>query len=320
MQKINTIIFPIIRSDFIGKALQSVHEHTQKGSVNIIVIDQTSDNTAYNIYRDLADIWVRPIRNLGFSKAMNTGIRLTNTDYITLCNDDVQFINGQWWQGILDTFATDKRILAVNPMSPKEGSWGYGLSADNYLAWQPPEGYAVKSESEKESVFVTKDGQGIFYPEEVTDEVYDFLLNKHPRYTKNTMVDAIAMWCTVFKREGLFELGLLDERFYPGGGEDYDMNCRAYSCAYPTPREVCDPEFHRRMVSTTRSWVWHHWGKSKDAISAKDPENTLFASRERWNNNHELWGEKFDVWGHETLADGTKKPLKRIKPIYIDQL
>lgn len=313
MAKINTIIVPIIRSDFIGPMLDSLNKNAGH-DYYVFVIDQTLDDKAYLEYHHGVHLWIKSYRNLGFSKAHNLGITLSQTPYVTLANDDIQFLNPRWWKGIEDTFAMDQNIIAVNPMSPKEGAWGYGLRSDNVDVWTPKEGF-IKDPQDPTAVIPNSP-----YKEYNSDEAYDWLLNQHPTWQKDTVCDAIAMWCTVFKRSGLEEIGLLEERFYPGGGEDYDMNCRAYSCAYPNPRETCDPTFHRRMVGTTKSWVWHHWGRSKDAISAIDPGNKLFESRDRWNHNEQLWGEKFDVWGHENLSDGTKKPLQRKVPVLIDDL
>jgi hypothetical protein len=67
---------------------------------------------------------------------------------------------------------------------------------------------------------------------------------------------------------------MLNERFYPGGGEDYDFNRRAkvhgFSC-----------------ISTTQSWVFHHWGLSRNL--PKRDQNVLDAAL-AWNNLNELWG------------------------------
>ncbi len=304
MQKLNTIIIPCIRSDYIGKMLETLYKYTP-ANFNVIVIDQTIDNVAQNLCQDKVQLWIKSYRNLGFAKAMNTGILLANTPYITLANDDLEFMNATWWQGIIDTFAMDPRIIAVNPMSPKEGSWGYGYRDDNKETWQPNGKYVT--DETKLSVYPKKlDGTGFFYKENFSNEDYDFLLNHNPCWSKDSMCDAIAMWCTVFKKEGLEEIGLLDERFYPGGGEDYDMCCRAYS------RE-------KRMVGTTKSWVWHHWGKSKDDMAAKNPTDKMFTWRPRWNANEEVWGDRFDVWGHYE-ENGIKKPLVRIVPPLIDEL
>ncbi len=312
--KENTIIIPIISADHIGRALETLYKYTDN-NFYVYVIDQTTTDEAYTKYHHLSHLWIKVYRNLGFSKAMNMGIKLAQTPYITLCNDDVEFMNIKWWQGILDTFEKDHHIIAVNPMSPKEGAWGYGLTSENKDTWQPPDEYVRDPEDDQSVVTKLPDGSGLMHKETFSEQEYEFLLKDHPRYKPDTMVDGIAMWCTVFKKSGFEKIGLLDEKFYPGGGEDYDMLARAYSCAWPEEREICDNEFHHRMVSTSLSWVWHKWSKSRK-IKSDDP---IF-SNPRWNNNDELWPHGFDVWGHENLDNGKKKPYKRTPEITIAEL
>lgn len=300
--KKNTFIIPIIRKDFIGPCLETLWKYTPP-NFYVFIIDQTGDSEAYNKYKDLTHLWVHSYRNLGFSKAINTGFALCQTEYMTALNDDVEFISPTWWQGVEDTFAMDEKIKVVNPNSPKEGAWGYGLTQDNIDTWVPREGF-VRDEDGK-SVIPVIDGIPMSTPE-LAIKHYDGLLNRHPIWNKDSLCDGLACWCTVFKRSILQEVGLFDERFYPGGGEDYDMMARIYSKGL-------------RAVGTTKSWVWHWWGKSKDDISGKDPENPLF-SRPRWNDLEEIWGPDFDVWGHVNLPDGTKKPLVRLLPPLTDEL
>lgn len=315
MSRVNTIIVPIINPHNIERMLFTLYRYTERDSFYVIVIDQTTTKEAQEKCEKYSHLWIKTYRNLGFSKAMNTGIVLSQTPYITLANDDVEYMDSRWWQGVVDTFKMDERIVAVNPMSPKEGSFGYGLTNENRDIWMPPCEYVCEN-TNKEYVYPKKDdGTGIFYKDEFSSDDYDFLLNEHKRYKRGTVVDGLCMWHTTFKREGIEELGLLDEKFYPGGGEDYEMNCRAYSCAWPYPREVCDPQYHKRMVSTSLSWVWHHWSSSRNI----DSNNPIF-SRPRWNDLGEIWGDHFDTWGHENLPDGTRKPLVRRKKVYSEEL
>ena len=318
MSKVNTFIVPIIQYDNIGRFIQTLYRHTPD-NFNLIVIDQAPFNAVPTVtwQPEQVHLWIKSYRNLGFSKAMNTGIKLAQTEYITLCNDDVEFMNRRWWQGIVDTFNQDHHVIAVNPMSPKEGAWGYGLTVENKETWDPPQEY-VRGEDPEAVYPKKKDGTGLFYKETFSEEDYDFLINEHPRYRKDSVVDAIAMWCTVFKKSGLDKIGLLDERFYPGGGEDYDMCARAYSCAWPIAREICDLDYHYRMISSTKSWVWHHWGSSKNK-RLKNVEDRLFTSRNSWNNNDELWPNGFDVWGHKNTENG-KIPLKRTLEVFTEEL
>lgn len=308
-----TFVCPIIRQDFIYNCLKSLHKN-MKVSFRVIVVDQTDSNEAEEKCRGLYHLWIKSYRNLGFSKAMNTGALLSNTKYICFMNDDLVFMDDRWWQGIEDTFATDERIIAVNPMSPREGAWGYGLTTDNENTWIPPKGFA-RDPDDLKSVVPLRDGKPFRYKEDFTPDDYDFLVNNHPCWQKDSLCDGIAMWCTVFSKKGLEENGLLDERFYPGSGEDYTMCCEAYSCAWPIDREECDPSYHRRMVGTTKSWVYHFWGQSKDLVNTPKLE----MSRDNWNNGGDLWTHDPDPWGHFD-DKGVRKPIRRVVPKFIDEL
>jgi GT2 family glycosyltransferase len=190
----------------------------------VIVIDQTLDG----IDKDLSKyihMLIKPHRNLGFAKGMNTGIRLADSKYVTCANDDIEFINDKWWKGIEEAFASDTYMGAVNPMSVKEPGWGYGLKEDI---------------------------EHLPYKESYTEEEYKFLSS-----VKSGSIDGIATWCTTFRKDILDLKGYFDESFYPGGGEDYDIGGRFYDGDYPTVKTG-----RYRMVATSRSWVYHHWGKS----------------------------------------------------------
>lgn len=311
MNKINTIIVPIIKGFHIGKYLETLYKYTPE-NFYVYVIDQCVDDEAYLKYHKDVHLWIKSRRNLGFSKAMNTGLRLTQTPYVTFSNDDIEFLNIKWFQGVLDTFAMDQdRIVAVNPMSPREGAFGYGLTAENTNTWVPPEGFIRDGE------FVVPqlpDGTGMTYDGSMSNEQYDWLLNHHPRWTKDTLCDGICTWLTTVKMDWIKENGPFDERFYPGSGEDMDFNGRAYSCAWPIARDVCDEKYHKRMVATTKSWVWHLWSKSKEHST-----NLPNLSREPWNRLDLLWPQGFDVWSHHDVS-GVRTPYKRIPEVFIDEL
>jgi len=295
MEKYNTFVFPIIRTDFIERALETLYEYTEP-NFYVYVIDQ-SPSGIYNKIKERTHLYIRPYRNLGFAKAANTGIRLADTKYITVCNDDVEFINKKWWSGILETFKKyGEKVLAVNPMSPKIAAWGYGYP-DHY---------------HKEFIELLP------YKRKYTEKDYEFLLKgdfsnikdlptTFPRH-QSGVIDAFAAWCSVFKRTSFEKIGYFHERFYPGGGEDYDLNARAYSKGY-------------RFLCTPLSWVYHHWSKSKGPGRGENtPKEVrdLIDPKRCWNKLGELWpkelneGHEFDVWGFYTHK-GVRKPLKRAK-------
>jgi len=302
--------FNPVRGDFIQKALDSLYKYTDMKDNRVIVVDQTEEGL--KLLREQVHLVLRPHRNLGFAKAHNEGIIhgiRWGAKYVVCCNDDVEWISRKWWDGILETFATDAHILVVNPECPRIPMWGYGRPHGEYTDIIP-------------------------YKEEFTDEDYEYLLKgefeevakRYPNLPasfplhKVGVCDAIAMWMPVFKVECFEKAGLFEERYYPGSGEDYDFDARIYREGY-------------RAVGTTRSWVWHWWGASKDKggefIGKGLPviQDLVWADVDYlWPPEKNLtWNEKegkmvpmhMDPWGHVTLQDGSKKPMYRVPQITV---
>lgn len=286
MNPINTFVVPFIRNDYIQGFLKSLYEFTDPETFNVIVIDQ-SPVGVYEEIKDKVHLYIRPYRNLGFAKAMNTGIRLATTEFVSCYNDDVEFVNKKWWGGIMETFENvGPTCFAVNPSSPKEAAWGYGHKA--------PEG-RVLTEDERGVVWV-KDGKPLDLEECRTEEGYQWLLDHNRGW-----VDGIALWGPTFRRSIFDEIGLFDERFYPGGGEDYDLNARAYDASWG------ETKTRYRMVGTSASFVYHHWGSSGSPdtsaikISEIKEQGIIFDNKYRWNNWTSLWS---DPGHHPTVSRG----------------
>ncbi|QGH72298.1 MAG: hypothetical protein [Podoviridae sp. ctg2L5] len=314
-------IVPIIRSDYIKRYLDTLYKYTPI-DFRVIVIDQTVDKKAYNECKDQVHLWINSYRNLGFSKAHNTGALLALREepkYIVFSNDDIEFMNKRWWGGIMETFALDPKIVGVNPNSPRIAMWGYGVNGYLDIIDHKPEfseeDYNFCLTGDFESVKATKKAKT------TAGEEVDIPASFPGK--QSGVIDAVATWCTVFKTEELLKLGLWDERYFPGSGEDYDMMARAYSSGYPERREKYDPDQHLRVVGTTKSWAWHHWTKSKDFFNQNPEAQEKMNVRPNFSDAGAPWRElsegEFDVWGSRE-KDGVKIPLIREKKIVVDSL
>lgn len=267
---INTMVFPIVREDLIIPALESFWKHSDREVHRVIVIDQSVNGLPDLVNEDLAHVHFRVYRNLGFAKACNTGIRLADTDHVTLCNDDVSFFDERWWPALLEMLNKIGDAMGMNPSCPKIPGWGIGKKEDTYIA-------------------------GIDSREACLGfEVWETLIRETPH---KGLVNGVAMWCTTFKREELLEkIGLFDERFYPGAGEDYDMLGRCAKAGY-------------HVYGTHMSWVWHDWGQTKDVHTHQGRPKMV--ERPGWNKLGELWPDGFDAWGRKG---------DRIPDIHVDLL
>jgi len=195
--KVLDIVVPHYSYEFLETCLKSIRRNTPPDILNRVILINGSGNN-YN-FGDLVDIQVN-VKNQGFAKNCNTGIRLSDAKYVACANDDTVIFNKHWWEGIIDTFKDYPNALCVNPSSPCD-----------------PDGRGGT---------VIMDGYE--YKEDYTDEEYNSLLKPY-------VIDGICCWFPIFNRELLDKVpGIIpgkawfDELFYPGGAEDYDLNRRSY--------------------------------------------------------------------------------------------
>jgi glycosyltransferase involved in cell wall biosynthesis len=204
----------------------------------LIVIDQSNGKTDFSSVKDKIHLHIKTYRNLGFAKAANYGIRLADTKYVTILNDDVEFLNIRWWDGIIETFNKYPEAVAVNPSSMRR------LNAVGH-----PEDYP-----------------GFPYKESYTDEEYQAMVDECSRVGEEVrkngiFIDGVTPWCVIFERESLLKIGLFDESYFPGGGEDYDFMNRCYY--YGKAEKEKGNIVRHRWIGTSLSVAWHWWLTTK---------------------------------------------------------
>lgn len=271
---------PVVTAN-IDRCLETIYKYTDKHSFYVYIIDQTVrglDATALrDKYENLMVIRTPKTEmhrtgNLGFAQATNLGISLVQTPYFTMLNDDVEFINNKWWQGVLDTFeevekqTPDAPAVMVCPASIRLADWSVGRDEGDDFDILP-------------------------YKEEYTEDDWRFLtqeehyVNEHLTIQPGSVFDGVTMYACVCDTKRFLSIGMLDERYFPGSGEDYDYSCLARMRGF-------------RSLATTKSWVFHHWSSTFRALKAEKEEvKSLQIPELNWNNNHEKWGKNFDIWG-----------------------
>lgn len=253
------VVIPHLNYEKLRITLEKLRKHTLPEHLRkVILIDQ---NETYQQVDDLVDIHVRSIKdgkimNLGFAKACNWGIRLSDAPYVMLLNDDCEAIYKKWTLGIIDTFQRyEKQALCVNPSSPRNPRASGDIPV-NHPGWE--------------------------YKDEFSEEEYDKMVTE---IGKGHTIDGICFWGPIFNRVKLDQLkgnvpGVwLDESFWPGGGEDYDMNRRAYM----TKNKDND---HRgyRCLGAGNSFMWHWW------YSTVSPKTGKTGVKDAGTTYYDKWG------------------------------
>lgn len=194
---INTYIIPTVNNvDGLIKLIESLYKFTPH---NFRIISVFNGNNidfqkAKDILGEKVHMWIKPYRNLGFGKSMNVGIKLAQTEYVTLANDDVELIYPEWWQEVEKVFADKPELAGFNPHSFINKKH----TGDRYIQ------YDVKDEYTSEDIVKMKE---IFRAERFYVGCCTFFT-----ICKKSLFDAI---------------GYFDESFGMGSGEDYDLCIRA---------------------------------------------------------------------------------------------
>lgn len=127
--------------------------------------------------------------NLGYTKSINLGLAVSTAPYVVLLNSDTEVMTDGWLEKLAEGFGPDPNLAACGPATDR---------LQQGLAGTLP----------KKS--------GLHY--------------LTPSMTPHGILDVkLWFWCIMLKREAILDVGYLDERFSPGGGDDDDWLMRAYA-------------------------------------------------------------------------------------------
>lgn len=279
-----TVVIPHLNYVGLERCLRTLKMMTPI-EYRVIIVDQSPNDYSHFIREGLAHQIIKTYRNLGFAKACNVGLRLADTEYVMLLNDDVEFIYGSWWEDLMAEFASMPGAACVNPHSIRN----------------------PKGSGEVEDQYPFKDvlAGEVYSPEEI--EQCKNIFGK-ARY------NGICMFAPVFRLEALCDLGkkegspygiaLLDESFGAGSGEDYDL-CRRFGLA------------DMACMGSARVIVWHYWGKTKNNMPEEGGLTNHGLIAAGYKTMHDKWGpareqqepvnhpDGWDVQGRS----GPKEPL-----------
>ena len=201
-KKVSIIMLTFNQLNLTKQCLDSIKRNTQYPYELIIVDNGSSDGTLEYLkkYQEDASNRTHCIFNgcnLAFSKANNIGIRKASGENILLINNDVVVTNG-WLTGLVNCLNSDISAGAAGPCT-------------------------------NESVGAQKVEPGYDDLAELPRFADAFRINNAG---KQISCHRLTAFCFLIKREVIDKIGLLDERFGPGGFEDYDYCLRIRQAGY----------------------------------------------------------------------------------------
>lgn len=262
-EPINTYIIPTLNN--VGgliNLVNSLYHNTPHNFKVISIFNGTDDDYKYakNSLKDKVHLWIRPYRNLGFGKSMNLGIRLADTKFVTLANDDVEVIYPTWWQETMALFDERPNLGGFNPQS------------------------FINKRHTGDRVQQYENKPFDLYTDDDIKKMKEIFHAEHWYY-------GVCTFFTICRKEMFDKVGLFDESFGLGSGEDYDLCVRAARSDY----DIC---------GGSAVMVKHWWGATKDNLP-NDPQFTSNYDLIAKGNQHmeRKWGPHIDEVKRR-LADG----------------
>lgn len=260
MKLTNTFIIPTLNNiEGLKKFVESIYKYTAPETFRIISIFNGTNEDFEKARKEIGDkihVWIKPYRNLGFGKSMNIGIQMATTPFVTIANDDVEVLYPTWWDDTMKLFEKDPQLMGFNPHS----FINKAASGDRVQEYPTKEEYT---------------------PEDIA-KMQDFF----PKWYVGCCT-----FFTICKKQLFDEVGLFDESFGQGSGEDYDLMVRAGRKGY-------------KIAGGSLVMVRHWWGMTKDNL----PQTSEFTSNYNMiiKGNERLtekWGFHLDEVKRR-LADG----------------
>lgn len=189
--------------NYTKKFITSLKEHTD--NYKLIVVDNNSNDGTDEYLKKLQTIdnnisVIQNESNNGFPKAVNQALRMIETEFVILANNDI-VLTRNWLNRLIEVANSNNEIGIVGPISNSVS----GLQLDNNAK------YDSIDEMHKYAKSVSEMNNGV--------------IEEFPR---------VAFLCTLIKREVIDKIGGLDERFSPGNFEDDDFCLRTQLAGYKT--------------------------------------------------------------------------------------
>lgn len=196
--KTSIIILTYNNLNYTKMCIESIRSHTKHGSYEIIVVDNNSNDGTVQWLEYQKDIrTIFNCKNLGFPKACNQGIMISQGDNILLLNNDT-IVTENWLENLRICLYSSDNIGAVGAVTN---------SCSNYQAVNTT--YTNLQTMQKFASDINKSDPAI----------WEYRLR-------------LIGFCMLIKKNVIEEIGLLEEQFGLGNFEDDDYSFRIRKAGY----------------------------------------------------------------------------------------
>lgn len=208
------IIIPVYNAlDDLRKGLASIKSNVGDIDVRVIVVNDGSELSTTEWLREYCAhdpmvYLVENAQNMGYTKTVNVGLRVSSAPFVVLLNSDTVVSFG-WLDGLMRCMESSSKVGIVGPLS----------NAANYQS--------VPLMRDEQGKFVVNDLPSGVSVDEMAHAVAQISKRAYPRVT------LVNGFCFMIRRELINTIGYMDEVNFPiGYGEEADYCIRALQAGY----------------------------------------------------------------------------------------
>jgi len=208
------IIIPIYNAlKEVKQCIDSIINNSKEFKYRVLLINDSSDDETTNYLRNLysrcEQIYViENETNLGYSKTINRGLKLSSADYVVLLNSDT-VVGKNWLKNLKNCIVSKQTIGIVGPLS-------------NAATWQ-----SIPYQRGKDGRFCINDIPDGFSVGSFVEWIEANSLKMYPK------VKLLNGFCMMLKREVIDRVGYIDIKNFPVGyGEETDYCIRAREAGF----------------------------------------------------------------------------------------
>ncbi|MFZ5948085.1 MAG: glycosyltransferase family 2 protein [Stygiobacter sp.] len=240
--QVSIIIITYNSSSYIKNCLISVIKFIQHYQYEIIIIDNNSDDNIENIISEFQNVFfIKNKDNIGFARACNQAIKISQGEYIFLLNPDTIILNN-----VFEIF--------IKYMESDENKNIWCVGGQLVSEFDEP----IKSELNFPTIFkVILEQSGI---KGILIKVFGKLYSRKNVIKSEKGVDVIAGADLFIKKDLQKEIGFFNEKFFLNY-EEAELFWRAKKLGYKSyllpQAKIC--HFSSKSFSSKKSYLFHLW-------------------------------------------------------------
>lgn len=282
------IIIPVFNAlESTKECFSSILKVCDIKKIKIIFINDLSDEKTTlwlrNVCQNYENIFlIENFQNLGYTQAVNTGLKVSEAPYVVLLNSDTIVTKG-WLEKMLTCMESSEKIGIVGPLS-------------NAAMWQN-----VPQLKDKNDKFIINDLPEGLSVDDMAALVEDVSFKVYPRVT------FVNGFCFMIRREVVDAIGYMDEENFPVGyGEEKDYCIRAQDVGFELAIADDVYVYHSKSKSFGHEKRINLSRQGTQSLKAKHTVEKYFSLAEKMKENRELETVRKSIQDNLNLNKGSK--------------